>query len=220
MPLAASTDPAHGGARHDRRVPEERPQFSLRETSEPRIVVIDDFMDSPSHQSAWKFLNEPGWGFGAYSDGSPNGSRYLFKHYAGYVESGSEERTPAAIEDELVAYPAIARIWEKLKAGPLNGRPLARCYANGMPPGAEGGLHMDSNIPTHFTALYYPHLEWRPHLGGETLFFRQDGSDLVGAVYPKPNRMVLFSGTIPHVARPISMKAQLMRITLMFKTCG
>lgn len=97
---------------------------------------------------------------------------------------------------------------------------MARCYANGMPAGAEGGLHMDSNIPTHLTAIYYPTLSWQPSFAGETLFFNPDGTDITAAVYPKPNRLVVFSGTTPHVARPTSVRCPELRITLMFKTLG
>jgi SM-20-related protein len=87
-----------------------------------------------------------------------------------------------------------------------------------MPAGAEGGLHMDSNVDTHLTSIYYPHPRWHPSLGGETLFFNKDGTDVIGAVYPKPNRLAVFPGTIPHVARPMSAKAKDLRITLMFKS--
>ena len=95
---------------------------------------------------------------------------------------------------------------------------LSRCYANGMPAGVEGALHLDSNVDTHLTTIYYPHLNWHPNFGGETVFFDRAGADIIASVYPRPNRIVMFSGTIPHVARPISRQGPDLRITLMFKT--
>jgi SM-20-related protein len=43
-------------------------------------------------------------------------------------------------------------------------------------------------------------------------------TDIVSAVYPKPNRFVVFSGNIPHVARGVSRTCPKLRITLMYKT--
>ena len=114
--------------------------------------------------------------------------------------------------------PLIAEMWTALKAGPLAGQALARCYANGMPGGVEGGLHLDSNIDSHLTAIYYPHPAWGPNFGGETLLFNAAGDEILAAIYPKPNRLAVFSGAIPHVARPMSRKRPELRITLMFKT--
>jgi SM-20-related protein len=182
----------------------------------PAIVAFDNFLGPAEHQQIWEFLKGPGWAFGAYSD--DGGSRYFYKHFAGYVLDGQEAREPAAIEAELEQFPIVQRMWQKLKAGPLQGHALARCYANGMPPGAEGGVHLDSNIDTHFTAIYYPHLTWNPNFGGETLLFNPDATDIISAVYPKPDRLFIFPGTIPHVARPLSIRASELRITLMFKT--
>ena len=181
------------------------------------IQIHDDFLSPNQQAEIWEFLRGPGWAFGAYSDNGPLASRYFYKHFAGYVKDGAEARNARQIEEELDAFPLLPPIWRGLKGGILEGCELSRCYANGMPAGAEGGLHLDSNIDTHFTAIYYPHLHWHPSLGGETLFFNADATDLIAAVYPKPNRLIVFPGTIPHVARPISFKAREMRVTLMFK---
>jgi SM-20-related protein len=185
----------------------------------PNISVFDNFLAERDHRLVWEFLNRPGWAYGAYSDGGGEASRYFYKHFSGFFAGGDEDRTADANEAELAqSAPLLANFWQALKRGPLRGSALARCYANGMPAGTEGGLHTDSNIPTHLTSIYYPNLEWQPDYGGETLFFDADGADLVGAIYPKPNRLVIFAGTIPHVARPVSRRCAQLRITLMFKT--
>jgi SM-20-related protein len=182
------------------------------------VTVYDNLLAPAEHAILWSFLNQPGWSHGGFSSDQPTADRYFYKHYAGYRMSGSEPLA-AEIEDELVQNaPMLASMWQGLKAGPLAGHRLARCYANGMPGGTEGGLHLDSNIPTHMTAIYYPHLNWSPDFAGETLLFNPAGDEIIAAIYPRPNRLAVFAGTIPHVARPMSRKCSDLRITLMFKT--
>jgi SM-20-related protein len=53
---------------------------------------------------------------------------------------------------------------------------------------------------------------------GETVFFNQEETDIIASIYPKPNRLVMFQGTIPHTARGVSRICPVLRITLMFKT--
>jgi SM-20-related protein len=182
------------------------------------IQAIDNFLPREEHEAVWTSLRQGDWRYGAFSE--QGGDRYFYRHFAGFREAGNEYPDARAIEGELDRWPLIAAVWARLKAGPLANQALARCYANGMPPGIGGGVHLDSNVPSHLTAIYYPHQSWRPDLAGETLFFNAAMDEVVAAVYPRPNRLVLFPGTIPHVARPISSRAGEMRITLMFKTLG
>jgi SM-20-related protein len=183
------------------------------------VQIYDNALAEALQGDVVAHLNEPGWAFGAYSDASPNASRYWYKHFAGYVRDGKEARTAQGVEDELeTASSVISAVWRQLKSGPLAGHSLTRCYANGYPAGSEGGLHLDSNVPDHFTAIYYPHTSWHPNFAGETVFFAGDGSDIVLSVYPKPNRLVVFPGVIPHVARGVSRMCPQLRVTLMFKT--
>jgi len=183
------------------------------------IRVHDGFLEEDQQKAVLAHLLAPGWGYGAYSDPSPGASRYWYKHFAGYLRDGKEIHTASGIEEELSAASEIVfAVWLKLKSGPLSGHLLTRCYANGYPSGAEGGVHLDSNVPDHFTAIYYPQLSWHPNYAGETAFFNADGSDLIFSAYPKPNRLVIFPGTVPHVARAVSRACPELRVTLMFKT--
>ncbi len=183
------------------------------------IAIYDNFLSGERHQEIFEFLSGPGWAFGAYSDPSPSASRYWCKHFAGIVQDGRETSDPVEFERQLARNaPVVARMWRGLQSGPLSEHVLSRCYANGYPFGSEGGLHQDSNIPTHFTSIYYPLKAWHPNFAGETLFFDAQGSDIIAAVFPKPNRLVVFPGVIPHVARGVSRTCTQLRITLMFKT--
>jgi SM-20-related protein len=102
----------------------------------------------------------------------------------------------------------------------MPGQLLVRCYANRMAPGIGGDLHRDSDEPNHLTVIYYPNLTWSPRDAGETLFLDDAERDVIKAVAPHPNRLVVFRGTVPHVARRISALAGADRVTLMFKTTG
>jgi SM-20-related protein len=187
------------------------------DTSGPLISVSDNVLPAEEQQAVFEFLKGPGWAFGGFSD--KEGARYFYKHFAGYHADPNAEAGPARFEQELLAAsPLIAGVWERLRSGLLKGHALSRCYANGMPNGTDGSLHLDSNIDSHLTTIYYPHLSWHPNFAGETVFFDKSGSDIVASVYPRPNRIVMFSGTIPHVARATSRKGPDLRITLMFKT--
>src|SRR5580704_709523 len=171
------------------------------EMIDPQIRIFDNVLAPNEQRLVWHFLNRPGWSYGAYSQSGGEASRYFYKHFSGYFMDGRESRSAGAIEAELMQNaPLLAEFWAVLKRGPLKGSVLSRCYANGMPAGAEGGIHLDSNIASHLTSIYYPNLEWRPDSAGETLFFNNERTDLIAAVYPKPNRLVIFPGTIPHVA--------------------
>jgi len=181
------------------------------------IQVFDNLLPPGDQQALLDFLMQPGWAWGAYSDDGPDASRYWYKHFAGHARDG-EAHDPTDILRALEAYPLVHGFWTALNRGPLAGHRLTRCYANAYPAGSEGGLHRDALEPGHFTAIYYPHQTWSPNFAGETVFFNEEGSDIVAAVYPKPNRLALFAGTIPHVARGVSRRCPHLRITLMFKT--
>ena len=51
------------------------------------------------------------------------------------------------------------------------------------------------------TALWFLSTQWEPEWGGETMFFDASG-DAMFCTSPKPGRLVLFDGAIPHVGRP------------------
>lgn len=185
------------------------------------VAIHDDFLSSDEQQAVLAFLRGPGWSYGAFSDPAPDAPRYWYKHFAGYVKDGLESHDPARIEAELERNaPLAGAVWRRIQSLILPGHDLTRCYANGYPFGAEGGLHLDSNIRTHFTALYYPHLSWHPNYAGETVFFNETGTDIIASVFPRPNRLVVFPGTVPHVARAVSRKCPELRMTLMFKTAA
>jgi SM-20-related protein len=73
-------------------------------------------------------------------------------------------------------------------------------------------------VAGHVTVIYYPHLAWRPDGAGETVFFDASESEIVAAVYPRPNRLVVFPCVIPHVVRGVSRSCPELRITMSRET--
>jgi SM-20-related protein len=66
------------------------------------------------------------------------------------------------------------------------------------------------------TALIYANERWEKDWGGETLFFNDD-DDCVGAVTPRPGRLALFHGAIPHRASAPQRDSYVSRLTLAIK---
>jgi SM-20-related protein len=53
------------------------------------------------------------------------------------------------------------------------------------------------------TALWFLSARWEPEWGGETMFFDARG-DAMFCASPRPGRLILFDGAIPHAGRPPS----------------
>lgn len=66
------------------------------------------------------------------------------------------------------------------------------------------------------TALWFIAPEWDPEWGGETLFFNSD-MDAEFVVSPRPGRLVVFDGVIPHVGRPPTRICYAPRYTFAYK---
>jgi SM-20-related protein len=182
------------------------------------VRVVDQFLAPQSHEQVSAYLRGPGWAYGAFSDPDSKGVRYWYKHFAGLVlkaeESGND---PESAEAQLAAFPPVAAMWDAIRRAFLPNHELIRSYANGYPYGADGGVHLDADVPGHVTALYFAHPRWEPNWGGETVFFDRERQDVVATAYARPNRLVLFPGDLPHVARGVSRACEELRITLMFK---
>jgi SM-20-related protein len=176
-----------------------------------------------TRRRVFDFLRGPGWQFGWKSNPETDKFSFWHKHFAGNLHSdhtalGGDEK-PYECADELRCNaPLLYELWCSLAASHLKDHLLVRCYANGQPYGSEGTAHTDSMSATSFTSVYYPYDRWRADWAGETVFFDKDLTDILTSVYPKPNRLVTFPGTVPHAARGVSRTCPAMRITLMFKT--
>jgi len=190
---------------------------------DPPVRITESVLDETRRKRIFDLLSQSGWQFGWKSDPKADLHAFWHKHFAGsihpdhFLKEGHGRQYDCAEELQRKA-PPIHEMWEHLRGTALVGHVLMRCYANGHTFGSDGSVHTDSLVEHSFTSVYYPHQRWEPNWGGETVLFDKDKSDIVASVYPRPNRLATFRGTIPHVARGVSRVCPVMRITLMFKT--
>lgn len=190
----------------------------------PGISLVEDLLSEEKRKRVFEFLNQGGWQFGWKSNAQTDHFSFWHKHFAGsrhpdhYAKDGKKEVQYECSEELQRKAPLLHELWLNLQARALPNHMLVRCYANGTPFGTEGSIHTDSLSNRSFTCVYYPHDNWDPNWGGETVFFNREKTDIVASIYPRPNRMLMFDGTLPHVARGVSRICPVMRITLMFKT--
>src|SRR5262245_16263051 len=181
------------------------------------VMTYDDLL-MPQHQlTIHQFLKAGGWQFGWKSSSKTDQYSFWHRHFAGH--RNKIDRKKYDCSDELKSkVPLIYAMWAGLANSVFKGHTIYRCYANGQAYGSEGTIHTDTRSPHGYTAIYYPHSEWEPNWGGETVSFDDAKSDIVTSIYPKPNRLLVFRGDMPHVARAVARTCPHLRITLMFKT--
>lgn len=185
------------------------------------FTVNDDLLTDEQRDAIDQTL-QGGWTYGWKSDVNDH---YAFwhRHFAGNLNPDNTHAGRGQAKYDCAAelqrtVPGIYALWFGLQHTLLTGHTLVRCYANGGPYGAEGSIHTDSAASNSYTTIYYPHAEWHPNWGGETVLFNADRTDITAAIYPRPGRLFTFRGTIPHVGRGVSRVCPKLRVTLMFKT--
>ncbi|MFQ5936551.1 MAG: 2OG-Fe(II) oxygenase [Acidiferrobacterales bacterium] len=94
---------------------------------------------------------------------------------------------------------------------------VARMYVNAYNFGDCPTVHSDHDSKGFCTVLYYANPEWHIDWSGETMFYNQEGNDIIKAVYPKPGRIVFFDSRIPHAARTPSRVCDFIRYTIAMK---
>ena len=117
-----------------------------------------------------------------------------FKHWVSEM--------PLANVTQLPLWPATEQAIACARPGESY-RPL-RAYTNYAAYGDMLYTHTDCPPDRReLTILWYLSKHWEPEWGGETMFFDASG-DAMFCVSPKPGRLVVFDGAIPHAGRPPS----------------
>ena len=93
---------------------------------------------------------------------------------------------------------------------------LKSSYASGYLYGTHHQIHTDYKKDTGFTIMFYLNKIWDISYGGETIFINNIG-DITNSVIPKPARVVIFDGGIPHAAREVSRICVELRMVATFK---
>ena len=158
------------------------------------------------------------WSFGWKS--RPIGDRFSYWHHhfcGGRINETSSCLTELSARAELIC---LFRLWAELNTqiSYLSSYYPTRVYANAHSFGNEGYIHKDSKEEENaLTIVYYAHPIWAQNWGGETVFFNLQAEEVVKAIYPKPGRVAIFPGHIPHAARAPSRDATELRITFIYK---
>lgn len=94
----------------------------------------------------------------------------------------------------------------------IKGKELLKCVVNLT---CAGDVHFThSHNAGETVILYYANLDWLPEWWGETIFYDDNGLDIVYASRYVSGRIVVFDGTIPHAIRPQSVIGPQYRFTI------
>jgi SM-20-related protein len=94
---------------------------------------------------------------------------------------------------------------------------IGRCYCNHAAYGDMLFTHTDCAPDAgELTALWFIVPQWNVDWGGETLFF-DSNMDAQVVVSPRPGRLVVFDGSLPHVGCPPNRICYAPRYTLAYK---
>ena len=153
-----------------------------------------------------------GWRFGDTADDKTDNA-----FWGATVVSHEDEDVPSDIAD---AEPRVGQIWSRLQEA---FRPaqfdLRQVFVNGQTYGLDNAIHTDrpDDEEGWYTALVYLNPKWTIHDGGETMFYNAARTDVIGAVVPKPGRVILFDARHPHWGRPPTRNCKLLRVTLAYR---
>lgn len=178
-------------------------------------VIIDNFLDENSLEYVASVLSKNIWSYGWQSSNQNQRDIYWHAHFA-----GGDRKSRINCESDLEALELewLKNIWIKLKENYLGDFDILRIYANGHTYGLNGSIHRDNaEFEEGYTALIYTNLNWVPAWGGETVFYNNEISEAVQSIIPKPGRLVIFHGAIPHIAKAPSRDCTFLRTTLVFK---
>tara|TARA_R100001015_G_C4591728_1_gene147195 strand:+ start:342 stop:860 length:519 start_codon:yes stop_codon:yes gene_type:complete len=88
-------------------------------------------------------------------------------------------------------------------------------YASGYLYGTHHEIHKDYD-EGGYTIMFYLNKIWDVSYGGETIFVNNLG-DITNSIIPKPGRVAIFDGSIPHAAREVSRICVELRMVATFK---
>ena len=99
----------------------------------------------------------------------------------------------------------ISKADSLLKKYSLKNYTLKRAYANAYTYGMINEIHQD-DFPLSpldiITVMFYLNKEWSIDFGGETNFYKNE--EIINSVLPKPGRVVIFDGFIPHCGKEVN----------------
>ncbi|EKT4470498.1 2OG-Fe(II) oxygenase [Pseudomonas putida] len=136
--------------------------------------------------------------------------------------AGSKRTSLECCEHELASdshWGFLLDIWRRTQLAHMRDCLLLGVYANGQTFGQDSPIHRDNkSIEPGKTAVLFCNAQWETTWGGELILFDQQKNDTIAAIQPKPGRIAIFDGHIPHRARAPTVDCDKLRITIAFKT--
>ncbi len=164
----------------------------------PNYQILDDALSPSLYDALCELVQSPGWQFGHRSN-----------------SDGPEQFWWRPLDRDVEPHIALKELGPWLESTAAAGYRIQRIYANGQTAGLDGRIHQDSSQAGAFTLLVFLVSSWKPEWGGEFVL-HPEGQDPI-FIHPKPNRAVLFDGTIPHMGRAPARGCYELRVTLAFK---
>lgn len=181
------------------------------------VSISDDLVSKGLQQKITTLVQGAIWQYGWRSNIRRDRFCYWHASFAG-GDMESQLNCETELQEKSHLSP-ILELWKILEAGPLKDHEPVRVYANSHTYGVEGYVHIDNeNIENYFSTIYYAHPTWHKNWSGDTVFFTDNGQDIIRSVYPRPGRIVTFNGKIPHCARAPSRDCVELRISVVIKT--
>lgn len=181
------------------------------------VQVVDDAVLSEELDQIHRQLNKAIWRFGWPIDNGP-----FFRPCWHVFIAGSQRAQHESCESELRGLDGwnfLAGVWDRIRSDFLQDETLVGVYANGQTCGQDSPIHRD-NRPglAGRTVVVFCNSHWASAWGGELTFYSNDKTDVIKSVLPRPGRIVIFNGEIPHSAKSPNMNCAELRLTLAFKT--
>ena len=168
-----------------------------------RVCAVDDLLSIEHLQMLTQALHRSGYTRSEVA--RPDTAQY--RHWATEID-------PKACQQMPIYAPAMQAL---ALFSPQASLRLYRSYVNVAHFGDMLFTHTDC-LPDagEVTALWYISESWDPEWGGETMFYDQH-MDVRAAIMPRPGRLALFHGDIPHAGRPPNRICDAPRYTLAMK---
>ena len=181
------------------------------------VKVIDNAISVQEQREALTHLKSAIWRYGW-----PINDAYFSRPCWHAFIAGNRRPERESCEPELEQHPAwgfLSAFWLRIKQAHIPQATLLGVYANGQTLGQDSPIHRD-NRPNEAgtTVLMFCNEHWATCWGGELVFYDHAKEDVIMSVLPKPGRIVIFDGHIPHSARSPSALCDQLRMTIAFKT--
>jgi Rps23 Pro-64 3,4-dihydroxylase Tpa1-like proline 4-hydroxylase len=186
------------------------------------MQVVDDLVDPHLAKASREFIAATPSLYGWKAHSSASGSFWHQNHVLpGIYEHHYDDGTwnPELSYDAFVKSGSpLSVVAEKIRHDLFCGVKMTRVWVNIQTFGDESAFHRD--FPDKFigsarTAVWYPVESWERDWGGDFVTLDKNG-EIDDCIMVKPNRLVVFDGTTPHAARPISRYCNATRIAVSF----